>query len=58
MYMEAVQKYVINMTKEEAVELRDVLGNLPSGVVRGTRAEDLYWELVAITGPQKDGEGF
>lgn len=56
MHMEAVQKYVVNMTREEAIELRDFLGTIASGNLRGTKGHDLYLELVRMVGHKYDQE--
>ena len=54
MYMEAVQRYVINMTKDEAIELRDAIGNIPSGMIKDNGLELMYLELIKLVGHKYD----
>lgn len=54
MYMETVQHYVINMTKEEAIELRNVIGELPSKTIQDSGLEFIYLELVKLVGHKYD----
>ena len=56
MHMEAVQKYVVDMTREEAVELRDAIGGIPSGMIKDNGLEILYLELVKLVGHKYDEE--
>lgn len=44
MHMEPVQRYVISMSREEAVELYKEMGEFPSGKVKGALL-DLYQTL-------------
>lgn len=54
MHMEAVQKYVVNMSREEAVELRDAIGSIPSGMIQDNSLELLYLELIRLVGHKFD----
>lgn len=54
MHMEAVQKYVVDMTREEAIELRDAIGALAGNLIKDNPLEELYEQLVATVGHKYD----
>lgn len=55
MHMNAVQKYVVDMTRAEAIELRDAIGALAGGVIKDSPLEELYEVLVSVVGHKYDG---
>lgn len=54
MHMESVQKYVVDMTRTEAIELRDAIGALAGNLIKDNPLEELYEQLVAMVGHKYD----